>query len=249
MTIVPPYLDAGPLGQDRVLGEAADHAHAAEVLAAAVEPERLVGQAADARVQAGVAEVLPAGGTVTALAADGDVGAGNPVPDLDAGDAGAGLDDDARAFVAADHGEPCHALRPDVLVGVAQAGRFHPDEHFVRLRRVQFKLGDLPWGTRLAQHCCPGLHRVPPTLGLTYFLAGKICGRTHDKRIHDCPDIGFHITRFPSRQVSYIVVGVPGEAVMTCNKSPGQALLPRPAPPGPVQCLRGRAMRRQDVYG
>jgi hypothetical protein len=57
------------LGLDRV----AERVRGAEVLAVLVEPERLVWQAADARVKAGVAEVLLAGGTVTALAADRNV--------------------------------------------------------------------------------------------------------------------------------------------------------------------------------
>jgi hypothetical protein len=50
------------------LQQRADHAHAAEVLAAAVKPGRLVLQAADAGPLAGVAQVLLAGGAIAALA-------------------------------------------------------------------------------------------------------------------------------------------------------------------------------------
>jgi hypothetical protein len=59
-----------------------------------------------------------------------------------------------------------------------------------------------------------------------------ICGHTHDKPIYGCLDIRFHITRFPSRQVSYIVFREPGGRVITCDKSPALHLLPGPNAPG-----------------
>ncbi len=58
--------------------------------------------------------------------------------------------DDARALVPADHRQPHRRVALlDVVVGVAQAGREELDPDLVRLRVVQFKLGDLP---RLAGH-------------------------------------------------------------------------------------------------
>src|SRR5215472_8809303 len=155
-------LHAGKFRHHRVLGEGPDDAHAAEVLTILVEPERLVLQAADAGPLAGVAQVLLAGGAVTALAADRDVGARDPVAHLHAGHARAGLHHHARALVAADHRQPPRTPRADVLVRVAQPGRLHPDEHLVRLRRVKLELGDLPRRSRLAQHAGPGLHAAPP---------------------------------------------------------------------------------------
>src|SRR5215831_1689080 len=59
-----------------------------------------------------------------------------------------------------------------------------------------------------------------------------VCGRTHDKHIYGCRDIRFHITRFPSRQVSYIVFREPGDGVITCDKSPGRAPVAGPNAPG-----------------
>src|SRR5207244_1482463 len=96
-------LHQGRLRHHRVLGEGPDDAHAAEVLAVLVEPERLVKQAADAGPLALVAQVLLAGGAVPALAAHRNIGARDPVTHLDAGDSGAYLLDDARPLVAADH--------------------------------------------------------------------------------------------------------------------------------------------------
>jgi len=151
-------LHAGPFRQHRVLGERADHAHAAEVLAILVKPERLVLQAADTGPLAGVAQVLLAGGAIAALAADRDIGARDPVAHLHPGDTGPGLHHHASALMPADQRQPRHAPRADVLVGVAQAGRLHLDQHLVRLGRVQLKLRDLPRRARLAQHRGPGLH-------------------------------------------------------------------------------------------
>src|SRR5690349_15872272 len=64
------HLDGGVLGDGRVLRERAEHAHAAEVLAAAVEPVGAVGQAAVQDRDAHVAQVRLAGGAPPAVAAD-----------------------------------------------------------------------------------------------------------------------------------------------------------------------------------
>ena len=160
-------LDDGVLVHHRVLRERAEHAQAAEVLAALVEPERAVGEHPGAGVLAGVAQLLAAGRAVPALAAGGDERAGHVVADGDPGDGMAHRVDDARALVPADHR---HAHRRvallDVVVGVAQAGREELDPDLVRLRVVQFKLGDLP---RLAGHAADrgsrGDAHVNPFLG------------------------------------------------------------------------------------
>src|SRR5581483_6813156 len=121
-------------------------------------------------VLAGVAQVLLAGGAVAAGAADGDVGAGDAVAFVYPGDGGAGSHDDAGALVAADEREAGGAGGADVLVGVAQAGRLHPDEDLAGLGLVQVELGDLPRRAALAEHRRAGLHHASSGLGLTLGL-------------------------------------------------------------------------------
>ena len=168
-------------------GERAEHAHAAQVLGSVVESECAVGQAADGGVLARVAQVLVAGGAVAAGAADRDVGAGHPVACLYSRDTGAGLLDHAGALVPADQGQPGQAGGADVLVGMAQARGLEPDEDLAGLGLVQVEFGEFPRLAALAEHRGPGLHGVSLWSG-SVWLANS-----------------FHITRFSSSKVSYIV--------------------------------------------
>jgi hypothetical protein len=59
----------------------------------------------------------------------------------------------------------------------------------------------------------------------------SLCVRTHDKPPHGCPDNRFHITRFSSRQVSYIVIRGSGEAVMTSTEIPRPPSVAEPNEP------------------
>ena len=143
-------LDHRVLVHHRVLGERAEHAQAAEVLAALVEPERPVGEHPGGGVLARVAQLLTAGRAVPALAAGGNERAGHVVADLDPGDGLADRLDDAGALVPADDRQAHRRVALlDVVVGVAQARREELDPDLAVLRVVQLKLGDLP---RLAGH-------------------------------------------------------------------------------------------------
>src|SRR5215470_3931924 len=138
-------LDDGELVHHRVLRERAEHAQAAEVLAALVEPERAVREHPGRGVLAGVAQVLAAGRAVPALAAGGDERAGHVVADGNPGDGITHRVHDARALVPADNRHPHRRVALlDVVVGVAQAGRVELDPDLVRLRVIELKLGDLP---------------------------------------------------------------------------------------------------------
>src|SRR5215472_16808154 len=124
------HLDGGVLGDDRVLRERAEHAHAAEVLAAAVEPVGAVGQAPVHDGDAQVAQVRLAGRAPAAVAADRQERADDVGTGLQPGDALPHLFDDPGALMTADDREPRHYVAvPQMLVGVAQAGRHVQDEH------------------------------------------------------------------------------------------------------------------------
>ena len=78
---------------------------------------------------------------------------------LQPGDARPDFLDDSRAFVAAHDREPGHDVTvPEMLVGVAQAGRHVADEHLAGLGRVQVELGDLEVLANPAQDRGLGLH-------------------------------------------------------------------------------------------
>src|SRR5215470_13267250 len=153
------HLDGGVLGDDRALGERADHAHAAEVLAAAVEPVGAVRQAAVQNGGAHVAQVRLAGRAPPAVAAHRQKRADHVVAGLQPGDALADLLDDPGALVAAHDREARHDVAvPQVLVGVAQARGRITDEHLARLGRIEVELGDLEVLAHPAQDRSPGLH-------------------------------------------------------------------------------------------
>src|SRR5215470_7673159 len=98
-------LDGGVLGDDRALGERAEHAHAAEVLASGMEP---VGAVREAAVQDGgahVAQVRLAGRAPAAMAADREERADHVVAGLQPGDALTDLLDDPGALMAAHQGK------------------------------------------------------------------------------------------------------------------------------------------------
>src|SRR5262252_1235914 len=99
------HLDRGVLGDDPALGERAEHAHAAEVLAAAMEPVGAVGQAAVQDRDAQVAEVRLAGRAPPAVPADRQERADHVVAGLQPGDALPHFLDDPGAFVTADDRE------------------------------------------------------------------------------------------------------------------------------------------------
>ena len=112
-----------PLRHDRVLGEGAQRAEAAEVLVAEVEAEGAVEEHAGGGVEALYAHVLVAGRARPAGPAGRDVGAHDPVADRDPAHVGADRLDDAGTLVAADHREAHRRVAlGDVVVGVAQAG-------------------------------------------------------------------------------------------------------------------------------
>src|SRR5436190_4933005 len=123
-------LDRGVLGDGPELGERAEHAHAAEVLAAAVEPEGLVGQAPNQEIGAQVAQVRLAGRAPPAVPAHRQERADHVVAGLQPGDALPDLLDDPGALVAAHDGEARHDVAvPQMLVGMAQARGCITDEH------------------------------------------------------------------------------------------------------------------------
>ena len=85
---------------------------------------------------------------------------------------GADLDHHPGALVAADEGERVgqaqllaqrlgrdHVARDQVLVGVAQPGGAHLDQHLAGLGRVEVDLLDLPLLVQAPEHRGPGLHR------------------------------------------------------------------------------------------
>src|SRR5215467_3839214 len=153
------HLDGGVLGDDRVLRERAEHAHAAEVLAAAVEPVGAVGQAPVQDGDAQVAQVRLAGRAPAAVAADRQERADDVITGAEPGDAGTDLFDDPGALVAADDREARHDIAvTEVLVGVAQSSRHVPDEDFSGLGGIEFQLGDLEVLAHSAQHRGLGLH-------------------------------------------------------------------------------------------
>src|SRR5215468_1932715 len=152
-------LDGGVLGDDRALGERAEHAHAAEVLAAAVEPVGAVRQAAVQDGGTHVAQVRLAGRAPAAVSADREERADHVVAGLQPGDALTDLLDDPGALMATHQGEARHDVAvPQVLIGMAQARGRITDEHLTRLRRIKVELGDLEVLAHPAQDRSLGLH-------------------------------------------------------------------------------------------
>src|SRR6266487_3799139 len=134
-------------------------AHAAEVLAAAVEPVGPVRQAAIQDGGAQVAQVRLAGRAPPAVAAHRQERADHVVAGLQLGDALADLLDDPGTLVAAHQGEARHDVAvPQMLVGMAQARGYITDEHLAGLGGIEVELGDLEVLAHPAQHCSPGLH-------------------------------------------------------------------------------------------
>ena len=153
------HLDGGHLRDDRALRERAEHAHAAEVLAAAVEPVGAVGQAAIEDGDAHVAQVRLAGRAPPAVAADRQERADDVVTGLQPGDALADFLDDPGAFVTADDREAGHDVAVTQMLGrVAQAGRRVPDEHLTGLGGIEFQFGDRKVLACSAQDRGLGLH-------------------------------------------------------------------------------------------
>ena len=135
--VVDPH--ARVLRHDGVVGERAERAEAAEVLAVLVEAEGLVLEAADARVQPAIAQVLMAGRAIAALPARRDVGGHDVIARRHASHAGAHGLDDPRALVTAHQrkADVAAALAADVLVRVTQAGRLVADQHLELLGLVE----------------------------------------------------------------------------------------------------------------
>src|SRR6266566_2089800 len=153
------HLDGGVLGDDRALRERAEHAHAAEVLAAAVEPVGAVGQAPVQDGDAHVAQVRLAGRAPPAVTADRQERADDVITGLQPGDARPDFLDDPGALMTADHREARHDIPlTQMLVRVAQAGRHVPDEYLTGLGGIEFQLGDLKVLARSPQDSGLGLH-------------------------------------------------------------------------------------------
>ena len=152
-------LDAGVLGHHRPLGERAEQAHLAEVLAVRVEPERAVRQAVLEEQRAEVAQVGHAAGAEPAVPAGRQERADHVVARLEPADAGADLLDDPRPLVPAhDRVADRDVTGAQVVVGVAQPGRHEPDSTSPVLGRVEVQLDDLPVLAHVPEHRCPGLH-------------------------------------------------------------------------------------------
>jgi hypothetical protein len=135
------------------------HAHGTEVVVAAVEAERPVGETAFEDRGAEVAEVLLSGRAPAAEAAGRDERTDDMVAGLDPADARPDLLDDAGTLVAPDDREPGDDVAvTEMLVGVAQTGGDVADEDFAFLRRVEIKLDDLPVLPELPEHRSLGLH-------------------------------------------------------------------------------------------
>ena len=152
-------LDHRVLADRRALAERAQHAHAAEVLAAAVEAERAVGQHAFEDGGAHVAQRLSARRAVAACAATRYERADHVIARLDLGDAGADLLDDARPLVAADHRIARRQVAiGEVEVGVAQARGGVLDQYLAFLGAVEVEFHDLEWLARVEQYGGFGFH-------------------------------------------------------------------------------------------
>ncbi len=152
-------LDAGMLGHHRTLGERAEQAHLAEVLAVAVEPERAVRQAVVEEQRAEVAQVGHAAGAEPAVPADRKERADHVVARLNPAHAGAGLLDGPRPLVPADDRVADRDVAgAHVVVGVAQAGGGEPDKHLAITRRIKVQFDDLPVLAYVPEYRCLGFH-------------------------------------------------------------------------------------------
>src|SRR5262245_1031649 len=153
------HLDRGVLGDDPALGERTQHAHAAEVLTAGVEPVGAVGQAPVQEADAQVAQVRLAGRAPPAVAADRQERADDVITGLQPGDALPDFLDDPGALVPADDRKARREIPlSQMLVRVTQAGRRVPDEHLTGLGGIEFQLGDLKVLAHSAQDGGLGLH-------------------------------------------------------------------------------------------
>ena len=158
-------LDAGVLGDHCPLGERAEQAHLAEVLAAAMKPERAVRQAVVDEQCAEIAQVALAAGAEAAVPADRQERADHVIAGLEPADAAARLLDYPRPFVSADDRVANrYVASAQVVVGVAQPGRGEPDEHLAVFGRVEVQLGDLPVLAHIPEHRGPSFHA--PSCGI-----------------------------------------------------------------------------------
>ena len=155
-------LDAAELVHHRVRLEGAEHAHEPGVLAADAVAGRCRRESwlAFQDQRAVVAEVLVAAGAGRALSARGDEAQHHVVARCQPLDAGADLDHLAGALVAADVGEAGHrqVAGQQMLVGMAQAARREPYQHFAFARAVELDLLDRPVLADSPEHRCHVLH-------------------------------------------------------------------------------------------
>src|SRR6516162_9452044 len=153
------HLDRGVLGDDPELGERAQHAHAAEVLAAGMEPVGAVGQAPVQEGNAQVAQVRVAGRAPPAVAADRQERADDVITGLQPGDALPHLLDDPGTLVPPDDREARREIPlTQMLVRAAQARRRVPDEHLTGLGGIELQLDDLKVLAHATQDSGFGLH-------------------------------------------------------------------------------------------
>ena len=129
---------------------------------------RAVGDhAPDERADAGIAQVLTAGGTVATTAAAGHEAGRHVIAGLHAGDTGTNLDHDACTFVATDHGKEIldthqwphlrwrdHVAGDEMLVGMTQASGLPVHEDLAGLGRIDVDLFDLPLLVETPQNGC-----------------------------------------------------------------------------------------------
>ena len=124
---------------------------------------------------------------------------------------------------ADDRVPPARVGVPQVLVGVAQPGVGHLDQHLARARVEDLELDDLVLGLRLPQHRCSGSH--PPMLPAAADRPaarplGPRPGRPGAAPIGGCPPLPARAHR----------ASVPGCGAVLVHRSPTRAVAPRRLP-------------------
>ena len=154
-------LDAARLVHDGPLGERAEQAHDAEVLAAGVMTGGVVTDLASrGHVGAQVAQVLMAAAARRAVAARGDEAQHDVVADGDPLHLSSHLDDDAGTLVPAhDRKRPLGVAGADVFVGVAQPGRRQLHHDLTSTWRIELDVLHHPVDVALPQHRRARPHR------------------------------------------------------------------------------------------
>ena len=220
-----------------MLGEGADHAEPAQRLA--VQPER---EGAARQLPAGdggalVAEVGPAGRAEPAVPAGGQEAGDDVVAGGHAGHARPDGRHDAGALVPADDRVPAARVGvPQVLVGVAEAGVRHLDQHLARPGVEDLELDDLVLGLRLGAGPLLSSARRSPLLS----LVGRPCCLGPGRRPSATPRSAPGARVRHHRRVPPVAPHQPTEACPGCGAvlvrltdvAPSHARAPPPPAPG-----------------